>query len=437
MSRDQRRWWGVLAAVGLFGVSSAMATSIQLSPFVGHQRHALYRAPGVAHSPDQYYQDAGEDYTIRLSNLRLSMSLILEAVYDDNVNLTSGSDEEEGLSLMPMLSTQISWPINPGFQVFSTLAIGYRYYLTGEDEADDDGLVVGGLGGGVSSNVGFDLKVGQTGTLTASDEFSRDIEAFDGGSRRNRDYSINRNRINLRYRNDFTEYTNGTAQATHTNQWSDESDYDEQNHYSDFIDMVLMTHLNRSLQAGPYVRAGMYRYTENLHNDSDELEGGLAVAYGTTQRLALSGNLGYSQVSFDTANNPGADDEYSGMTAQMAATYNYNDITTHRLISSYGAEQGTLDQDTNFSREWMTQYTIMIQLREDLLVNADLGYIDARESDGGENYDIYRTGIGLGYRLGRDTTLDLRYVRDWHDSDNRRDTNYTRNTVTLRLTHRL
>lgn len=437
MSCYQRRWWSVVAAAGLLSVSSAMATTVQLSPFVGNQRHALYRAPGAGSSADQYHQDVGDDYTVRLGNLRLAMSLVLEAAYDDNVNLTSGSDEEEGLSLMPMVVTQVSWPINPGFQVFSTLAIGYRWYLTGEDEADDDGVVIGGAGGGLSSQIGFDLKVGQTGTLTVSDEFFRDVEAFDGGRRSNRDYSINRNRVNLRYRNDFTEYTNGTAQFTHTNQWSDESDFDDQNHYSDFVDLVLMTHLNRCFQVGPYVRGGMYRYTENLHNDSDEIEGGLAMAYGTTQRLALSGNIGYSEVSFDSGNNPGADDEYSGLSAQIAATYNYNDITTHRLVSSYGAEQGNLTQNTNYNREWMTQYSIAVQLRENLLLNADLGYINARESDGGENYDLYRTGIGLGYRLGRDTSLDLRLVRDWHDSDNRRDTNYTRNTVTLRLTHRL
>lgn len=427
---------GLVAALLFACAHVALATNIQLSPLVGRRTYGLYRAASYNRAVDQYSRQAEEDYTVRFSNLRLQLSLGLEVTYDDNVQ-QAGDDEDDALSLTPVIYSEIYWPLNPGFQIYSGLSLGYRWYVTGDDEADDEGLTVGGTDGALNSQIGLDLRLGQTGLLSASEEFYRDVETFDGGPREGtRDYNLNRNLLNLQYRNDFTDYTSGTAKVTHTNQWSDQSDYDEQDHYSDFLDVTLMTYLNRDLQAGPYARAGMFRYIEEAHNDADELEGGLALVYGTTERLVLSGSVGLSQVAFDTANNPTATDEYTGWTTQWAARYSNRENTTHRLVTSYGAEQGNLDADVNFVKEWLTQYTISVVLRPDLLFNADLGYINGRESDGGDNYDLYRVGAGLGYRLTRDTTLDLRYVREWRDSDDGPN-DFTRNLVTLRLVHRL
>lgn len=422
----------------LAGTTSIWATGIQLSPLVGRRSEGLYRSPSYNRAVDQYSRQADEDYTVRLGNLRLQLSLGLEGTYDDNINLTQNGTKDEALSLTPVIYSEIYWPLNPGFQVYSGLSLGYKWYAMGGEDADDEGLIVGGTDGSFNSQIGFDLRLGQTGLLSGSEEYSRNVDSFSTGPQRDdRQHTVNRNQLNLQYRNDFTDYTSGTAKVTHTNQWVDESEFDEQNHYSDFLDVALLSYLNRDLQAGPYGRIGMFRYLEDKHNNSDEVEGGLAMTYGTTERLVFSGSVGISSVSFDTGNNPTANDEFTGMTTQWAARYSNNEFTTHRLVTSYGAEQGNLDADVNFSKEWSTQYSISVVLREDLLLNADAAYIDSRESDGGDNFDLYRVGVGLGYRLTRDTTMDLRYIRDWRDSDDRTDSNYTRNAVTLRLVHRL
>lgn len=433
-----RRAYALVATLALtFSWSAAVfGTTIQLSPFVGHRGNGLYRSASYNRAVDQYSRQAEEDYTVRISNLRLQLSVGMEAVYDDNSTL-SDSDEEDALSLSPVLYSEIYWPINPGFQVYSGLSLGYRWYAIGGDEQEDEGIYVGGTDGALHSQFGFDFRLGQTGILSASEEFFRDLDTFAGGQRGNRDYTLNRNLLNLQYRNEFSDYTSGTAKVTHTNQWAEQSDFEEQNHYSDFLDLALLHYLNRDFQIGPYGRGGIIRYTEDMHNDADELEGGLAMVYGTNERFVTSGSVGYSQVSFDTSNNPNANDEYSGWTTQWAVHYSNNEITTHRLVTSYGAEQGNLDADVNFAREWLTQYTISYVLREDLLVNGDAGYINVRESDDGENYNIYRLGVGLGYRLTRDTTMDLRFLHDWKESDSDSGADYTRNSIILRLVHRL
>lgn len=424
-------------ALGLGLVPSVLATSIQLSPLVGRRTEGLYRAPSYNRAVDQYSRQAEEDYTVRLGSLRLQLSVGLEAVYDDNTTLAADGDEDDAVSLMPIVYSEVYWPLNPGFQIYSGLSLGYKWYAIGGDEVDDEGIIVGGTDGALNSQIGFDLRVGQTGTLSASEEYFRDIDAFAGGPRGSHDYSVNRNLLNLQYRNEFSDYTTGTAKVTHTNQWADQSDYQDQDHCSDFLDIALLTFLNRDFQAGPYGRIGMFRYSEDKHNDSDEMEGGLAMVYGTSEKLVVSGSLGLSQVSFDTENNPTATDEYGGWTTQWAIRYSNNEVTTHRLVTTYGAEQGNLDADVNYSREWVTQYTISVVLRPDLLFNGELGYINGRESDEGDNYDLYRAGVGLGYRLTRDTTLDLRYIREWSDSDDRGGDGYTRNSVLLRVVHRL
>ncbi len=427
-----------LATAGLAAALSGtvFGTTIQLSPLVGFHTNGLYRAASYNRSADQFAYAPDEDYTIRIRNLRLQLSVGLEAVYDDNSTLAD-SDENTAISLAPVVYCQVYWPLNPGFQIYSGLSLGYRWYLSGEEDQNDEGFFVGGIDGALHSQIGCDIRLGQDGLLTLSDEFFRDLDTFEGGKRGDRDYTLNRNLVNLQYRNEFDPYTSGTAKFTHTNQWADQSEFEVQDLYSDFLDLVVLRFLNPDLQAGPYARGGIIRYTEDLHNDADEIEGGLALVYGTTERFVTSGSVGYSRVSFDTENNPAADDEYSGWTTQWAIRYSNNEITTHRLVTSYGAEQGNLSADTNYAKEWLTQYTISVQVHEDVVLNGDLGYIDVRESDGGDNYDIYRAGIGVGLRLTRDTTLDARYVRDWRDSDDRTGGDYRRNSIILRLVHRL
>ena len=411
------------------------ATTIQLSPLVGRRGEGLYRAPSYLRSVDQYARQAEEDYTVKVGNLRLQLALSLETKYEDNVNKTD-SDKEGGWSMTPSLHMKIYWPLNPGFQIYSGLVIGYRDYIAGGEDADDEGFVIGGTDGAVNSQLGFDMKVGTSGLLSMSDEFVRTNDSFEVTPRDGKSQEVNRNLINLQYRNEFTDMTTGTLKLTHTDQWTDNDDYEEMDYRSDFADAVLLWQINRAVQVGPYGRIGTYNYTEDLHNDSDQYEGGLSFVYSRSERFALTGSVGYCHTSFDDSNNPTADDEYSGVTTQLAARYSNSEATTHRLIASYGPEQGELDADVNYSEELLLQYTISIQLREDLLFNGDAGYINADESDDGDEYELYRLGAGLGYRLTRNTTVDARYTREWRDSHDRDDANYTCNSVILRVMHR-
>ncbi|MBN2451319.1 MAG: outer membrane beta-barrel protein [Lentisphaeria bacterium] len=438
MMASQRRgralFGGLLLAMGLVG---ARATTIQMSPLVGHRAEGLYRAPSYLRSVDQYARQAEQDYTIKLGNLRLQLSLGLEAEWEDNVNHAGNRDKEDGITLMPTLHVGMYWPLNPGLQIHSGVVLGYRWYVSGGGDREDEGLIVTGTEGAVNAQFSADMRVGKSGLLSASEEFVRDIDAFTAGPRDDSGYAINRNLINLQYRNEFTDLTSGTIKLAHTNQWADDSHYEETDHYSDFLDAVLLHHLNRYVQVGPYVRAGLHRYTEDMHNDSEEIDGGLSLVYSKTERFVVSTSAGYSWVTFDTENTPTATDEYSGWTTQAAVRYSNNQATTHRLTVTYGAEQGHLSRGTNYSKELVAQYTISVQLREDLLANGDAGYINARESDGGDNYDLYRVGIGLGYRLSRDTIVDLRYRREWRDSDDQEAGDYTSNSIVLRIVHRL
>ncbi len=436
--RAHRGWSKtVLAGLVAAGTLSLSGTSIQMSPLVGRRTEGLYRSASYNRVVDQYSRQAEEDYTVKLGSLRLQLSAGLEAKYDDNLTSAQSADQQDGFSLSPVLYSEIYWPLNPGFQIYSGLSLAYKRYAFGGAGANDEGFTLGGTDGAANAQLGFDFRLGQSGLLSASEEFTRNLDAFSGGGQGSRAYALNRNLLNAQYRNEFSRYTNGAVKLTHTNQWADQAEYDEQNLYSDFLDLVLLHFLNRDLQLGPYGRFGMYHYTMGKHNDSDSLAGGAALVYGSSERFVVSGSVGLSEVSFNTSNRGTATEQYSGLTTQWGIRYANSPVMTHRLVTSYGAEQGTLSQNVNFTKEWITQYTLSYMLREDLLVNADLGYINSRESDGGASYSLYRAGLGLGYRLTRDTTLDLRYIWEWRAADNRGGGGYTRNSVILRLVHRL
>lgn len=432
----------VLIKSSLFGVAILLAggqlfaTTIQLSPLVGRRGVGMYRAPSYLRSADQYAKPAEADYTVKLGNMRIRLALGLEAEYTDNVN-RSEDNEDDALSLTPMIYTTVYWPINPGFQVHSGISVGFRTYVSGGSDADDDGLILQGTDGAFNAQIGADMRIGTSGILSLSEEFVRTMDSFEvraNNNSRGKRYALNRNLVSLQYRNEFSDLTSGTAKFAHKNEWTDDSDFEERDHFSDFIDVALLRRINRSVQVGPYARAGLYRYTEDLHNDSEHYEGGLSIVYNPHERFALSGSVGFSHVTFDTDNNPAADDEYSGLTTQTAATYSSNRAITHRLTLTYGGEQGHTGAGSNYSRDLAAEYTISIQLREDVLVNADAGYINADESDGGADYELYRLGIGTGYRLTRDTTVDLRYRYEWREARSN-GYEYNRNSVVLRLVH--
>jgi hypothetical protein len=225
------------------------------------------------------------------------------------------------------------------------------------------------------------------------------------------------------------------VKLTHANQWADDSDYDTHDYYSDFIDMVLLKKINRAFQVGPYVRAGLYRYTEDKHNDSEDYSAGLAFVYERTQAFSLTGSVGWQKVNFDDDNNPDATDDDSDIHYNLAARYAASEYMTHLLTVDYGMNQGTLPEDVNYTKQLAVTYTLSWEIHKNVILNGHFGYVNSRESDDGENSDYYSAGIGTGYRLSPKSTVSLYYTHEWKDSD-MDDEDYTENWVELSFAYR-
>jgi hypothetical protein len=393
----------------------------------------MYRAASYRRTTDRYVTQSPRDYNLKFGNLHLSLTGTMDVEWNDNVNL-SDTDEEDDTSISPGLQLDIYWPLNPSLVISSGISAQYNYYTGGEGE---DGLEISGTKGALSAQLIADLKLGQDGTLTASEEYSRNVDTIEirAVQPNSTDYTLNRNILGLQYRNEFNPYLSGTIKATHTNQWTDQNEYDTHDMYSDFLDVVLLKQINRSFQLGPYARAGMYRYTADRHNDSNEYSAGVAFVYQKTQALALTGSVGWQKVTFDGDNTPGATEETDNITYQVAARYSNSEFTTHLLSVNYGANQGTLARDVNYAKQLGVDYTLSWEIYKDIVLNGNLGYVNTRESDNGENSDFYSAGIGTGYRLTQQTTISLYYTHEWKDSN--MDVNeYTQNRVQLSLSHR-
>lgn len=409
-----------------------MATSIQLSPNFSQPNSAKYRPATYERSSARYRPETPQHYNIKVSNLQLSFTGTFDVEWDDNVN-RSASDEESDISLAPGLQLGVYWPLNPSFTISSGLSMRYQYY-TGDE--GDDGFEISGTQGGISADVMADLKLGQDGLLTLSDAFSRNIESIEVRARQpnSSDYELNTNVIALRYSNQFTNYLSGAAKLTHTNQWTSDSAYDSHDLYSDFIDVALLHQLNRSFHVGPYAKAGIYRYSEDKHNDSDELGAGVAFVYQRSAAFGINGSVGWQDVSFDNDNTPGADDDAGNLTYKLGAVYSNSEFTTHSLGVNYGASQGTLDRNVNYAKQLGVNYGLAWEIHKNIILKGSLGYVNTRESDGGDNSDFYSAGIGTGYQLTQQTSISLNYLHEWKTSG-ASDAQYTQNRVQLSLRH--
>lgn len=431
-ARISKTIFGVFSCLALLTIG-INATEIQLSPNVGNPGYSMYRAASYRRIENRYKTRSLQDYNIKVDNLHLALTATMDVRWDDNVN-QSKHDEESDLSIEPGLQLNVYWPLNPNLIISSGISMSYRYY-TGDD--GEDGFRIGGTDGALSAQIMADLNVGQNGSLTLSEEYSHDIDTIDirATDANANDYALSRNTIGLEYSNELRPDLTGTAKLTHTNQWADDSDYDTHDYYSDFIDVVLLKALNRSFQVGPYARAGLYRYTKDKHNDSEEYDAGLAFVYEKTEQFSLSGSIGWQKTAFDDSNAPAANDEESNVTYELAARYASSEYLTHLLTLDYGVTQGTLPEDVNYNKQLGINYTFSWEIHKNVVLNGHFGYVNSRESDGGENADFYSAGIGTGYRLTAQSTVSIYYTHEWKESD-MDDEEYAENWVELSLAYR-
>ena len=387
------------------------------------------------------------DYNILLfENLRMDLTGKVGVLYDDNVD-NAEDDEESGTAVIPRLSLGIDWPITPHVRLGTGLDIGYRAYVSGEGE---DNFILSESGGGISTSLNADVFIGN-GVLRLSESFRRDADTLDVlRSDSTDDYARNRNTLKARYTVPVSEYITLIAEAERRDTWVSPDQYEYQDNNRNILFLNALYQMNPKLQVGPYARWEKIDYDDTDQTtplpvgpflvsvsrekaDRTTPEVGMSFLYQREAGFTVEGSAGYEFMDVDPTN-PFITDEEDGFTGDISCIFSTSRKTQHSLRVSHDRKQALTSLFANYSEETSYSYAVSSNIMPDVTVSGDLTYLDIRESDRGENADIYRVGVGTGYQFTRKLNGRIRYEYVKKNSD-RSGSDYDRNQVRLTLSY--
>ncbi|MGE3313262.1 MAG: hypothetical protein AB7O66_25125, partial [Limisphaerales bacterium] len=182
--------------------------------------------------------------------------------------------------------------------------------------------------------------------------------------------------------------------------------------------------------AGNY---SIYTYLENIQNDGSAFNITPTLTWRIRDNLTLDAAVGYGESSFDQTGTIQDDDAFSGVTYDVAVRHQLNKRMNHSLTVSRGADPGL---GSNFTERFILGYNFSAQISPVLRPYLGFSYQSASISgDAGEDAELFRLNLGIGYPVLRRATLGLNYNVSWRVSgDANRE--YTENRVSLIASYR-
>ena len=388
-------------------------------------------------------RDTTDYYNIKVPNssLALSFSSSFTVGWDSNIGRSgygSNPNSTSGWYMQPGLSMGVNWPLTTFAKIHSAVGVGYRFYPDGSGEND---LILSGDGGGISTGIELELKLGQNGKLTVGDNISRTIDNLQMSAQNSgvSGYSATENETFAQYQNDLRDDLHLYARYAHTMAWYSPGEYKYMNFQSDMIDTLLMKDLTKGWSVGPYATASTTYYSEKdpstnaKRNDNTDYR--LGMAFRHIGNVTLDGRVGAQFMNFQNDNKLAKDDSVVTPTYQLHATFNTGDFLTHTLSHSYESTTSYRKVSINYAKQFSTAYAITYRVHRDIDLGADASWLSVTESDGGENYDMLRLGVGPTYNLSRNTSLSARYEYTTKFSGSGLD-EYERHVVSATVTHK-
>ncbi len=374
-------------------------------------------------------------YNLRYGTFRVGFAGQLSLTYGDNVTYAdAGESEVDSWSLVPSLTMDVYWPISPYAQIDSHFTVGYKYYF--DDDATDDWFV-GDNEGSLAADFSAQYRFWDDNIIEFRNIFSREIDSLDIAARgRGDDYALTRNIVELQYSKDLRPDTSMDLQYAHTNAWTNDEEFEYLDYASDAFDAAVLYQLTPRVRVGPYARWESTRFTEDIRNDRVTYEAGLtsigSFSFGSIVNYNVS--LGYESIALDSTNDPTADDDEGGFTAAFQTSITPTLFPGHRVRASYERNHTSPNPGVNYADELLLGYGLDFRLTNDLMVSADVDWLDINESDDGEEANLWRFYMRTSYSLTPKTDLSAAYRFTTKSSD-MDDREYDQNTFQLTIRH--
>lgn len=369
---------------------------------------------------------------VRAGSFLIFPRLSVGAEYDDNIFAEEDDEEDDFIfTVTPRIAAESQWSRHE----LEVAADGEFGFFLNNDESDyqDYGVSVGGQ-----------LDITRDAALVASLGLAQEHEDREDPDDTGEEEvtQLFEGDLDILYRQEFARFF---VQPSLRFDRLDFDDVDDVN--NDDRDRLrsrggLRLGYNLSPRIGVFVEGDyvLVRYDQTpddggVDRDSD----GFSVELGT--ELDLTGILfgevavGYSERSYD-------DDEledFGGVTASTGLTWNVTPLTSIIATADVGIEETTVSvggEDASGVFRAATGVEVFHELRRNIIINGDLGYIRDDFEGVDRTDDRFLAGAGVEYILNRRLSVDAGYGFSTRNSDVDA-AEFTRNVVRIGLTARL
>jgi hypothetical protein len=381
----------------------------------------------------QYVAINDDHYSLRIGRVQLRYDVSLEGIFTDNRNLVD-EDKESDFGLRPMLTLGLFYPVNDRQKIQVDVGVGYQWWSKVQEQ--NRFFVM------PRSHLSYVLGVGDvdlslSNTTASSSEANSRVEIAGGPAANGVPGSdLAFNRINntttlaagwqpgrMGFRGNYSFLVDRSLNDQFVS-------LDQNRHtFGGAIDYKVSAPITVGL-AGNY---SIYTYLEDIQNDGSGYSITPTVAWQLRDNLSFDAAVGYGQSDFDRTGTVQDNDGFSGLTYNVAIRHQLNKRMNHSATFSRGADPGL---GSNFTDRFQVGYQFAALISPVLRPFLGFAYESASMSGvDGEDADLFRVNVGVGYPVLRRATLGLNYNVAWRVADDPT-REYMENRVSLTASYR-
>lgn len=381
----------------------------------------------------QYVAVSDDHYGLRIGRVQVRYDVSVEGIFTDNRNLVD-TGKESDFGLRPVLTLGLFYPLNDRQKLQVDVGVGYQWWANVQEQ--NRFYVVPRSHLSYVLGVG-DVDISLANTTASTSEASSRVEIAGGpGANGSPGSDLAFNRINntttlgagwkpgrMGFRGNYSFLIDRSLNDQFVS-------LDQNRHtFGGAVEYDVTTPITVGL-AGNY---SIYTYLENIQNDGTGYSITPTLAWQVQDNLSLDAAVGYGQSDFDRTGTVQDTDGFSGVTYNVAIRHQLNKRMNHSATFNRGADPGL---GSNFTDRFQVAYQFAAQISPVLRPFLGFSYESASISgDGGEDAELFRVNVGVGYPVLRRATLGLNYNVTWRVADDPT-REYMENRVSLIASYR-
>lgn len=381
----------------------------------------------------EYVAVHDDHYGLRIGRLQVRYDLSLESLFTDNRNLVS-TGKESDFGLRPTLTFGLFYPVNDRQKLQIDVGLGYQWWA----EVSDQNRFYVTPRSHLSYVLGVgDVDVSLSNNTASTSEASSRVEiaggpAANGAPGGNLAFNriSNATMVGAGWKPGRMGFR-GNYMLTIDRSLNDQFLSLDQNRHT-FGGAIEYT-VNAPITVGLAGNYSIYTYLEEIQNDGTGFSIAPTLSWKLRDNLSLDASAGYGQSDFDQTGTIQDDDGFSGITYDVGIRHQLNKRMNHSVTFSRGADPGL---GSNFTDRFILAYQFAAQISPVLRPYLGFTYQAASISgDGGEDAELFRFNMGVGYPVLKRATLGLNYNVSWRVADDPT-REYTENRVSLLASYR-